>query len=87
MNLDLKGSGLDPDTQKFHVIHEFGHALGLEHEHQRSDFCEVASKFIDIDKMKADDRLKKVDFPKDMEVLPNAGQCSKYDPKSVMHYW
>ena len=87
MNLALNDSGLDPDFQKYLVIHEFGLALGLEHEHQRSDFWKVASKFVDIAKMKADPRLKKVKFDVDMAVLPQGGQRSEYDPDSVMHYW
>ncbi len=24
-----------------YVLHEFGHALGLDHEHQRSDFWDI----------------------------------------------
>ena len=92
MNLDLKDSRFDPDTQKFLVVHEFGHALGLEHEHQRSGFWKVASKFVDTAKMKTDPSMQKVDFAKDWgvsesEVVPQSGQCSNYDPQSVMHYW
>ena len=92
MNLNLKDSSFDPDTQKFLVVHEFGHALGLEHEHRRSGFWKVASKFVDIAKMKADPRLKKANFAEDWgisesEVVPQSGQCSNYDPRSVMHYW
>ena len=85
MNLALKS--LDPDFQEYLVIHEFGHALGLKHEHQRSDFWEVASKFVDKAKMKGDPRMKTVNFDVDMAVLPPGGQLSKYDPDSVMHYW
>ncbi len=39
------------------VIHEFGHALGLEHEHQRSEFWDVLGKFLDTDKMKKSSRV------------------------------
>ena len=85
MNLSLKG--LDPDFQEYLVIHEFGHALGLEHEHQRSDFWEVLKDFIDLEKMKADPELKKVDLDVDMLVKPPSGDTSVYDPESVMHYW
>ena len=40
------------------VIHEFGHALGLEHEHQRSDFWDGVEKHIDVERMKEDERVK-----------------------------
>ena len=40
------------------VIHEFGHALGLEHEHQRSDFWDGVEKHIDVERMKDDIRVK-----------------------------
>ncbi len=39
------------------VIHEFGHALGLEHEHQRSDFWDILGKFLDIDEMMKSPRV------------------------------
>ncbi len=52
--LDL--SQYPPDLQRSQVIHMFGHALGLEHEHQRpaSDFWDVVSQHIDLEKMKKD---------------------------------
>ena len=72
------------DYNKHIVIHEFGHALGMEHEHQRSMFWSVAKKFIDVDKMKKDERFNG-------EYLESSLQCGdgsdKYDPDSVMHYW
>ena len=86
MNLAL--NGLDPDFQKFLVIHEFGHALGLEHEHQRSEFWKVLSKFVDVTRMKFDSRLKSVYFDVDMDFVRRGDQLSsEYDPDSVMHYW
>ena len=47
------------EAQRSLVIHEFGHALGLEHEHQRSDFWDGVEKHIDMVKMKDDGRVKK----------------------------
>ena len=88
MNLALKGQ--NPDFQMYLVIHQFGHALGLEHEHQRPVFWKVASDFVDIGKMKADPQLKNVNVDEYMLVLPLRGPFSltkKYDPDSVMHYW
>ena len=44
---------------KYIVIHEFGHALGLGHEHQRSDFWELTKPYIDVTKMKNVTKMKK----------------------------
>lgn len=85
MNLDLKGQ--NPDFQEYLVIHEFGHSLGLEHEHQRSDFWTILKDFIDLNKMKNDPQLTKVNLDVDMLVKPPSGETSVYDPQSVMHYW
>ena len=46
-------------NQRSLVIHEFGHALGLDHEHQRSDFWEYLEKHIDMEKMCNDERVRK----------------------------
>lgn len=70
------------------VIHEFGHALGLEHEHQRSNFWSVAREFIDVAKMKKDKRLQNTDINGDYLECQQCGEGStNYDAKSVMHYW
>ena len=41
------------------VIHEFGHALGLSHEHQRVDFWETVKPFMDLRRMMDDERVKR----------------------------
>ena len=72
-------------TQKFQeslVIHEFGHALGLDHEHQWSDFLDVVGKFLDKPRISVSQktRVKKRDDMVDSETYP-------YDRHSIMHYW
>ncbi len=71
------------------VIHEFGHALGLEHEHQRSKFWSIADKFIDDKTMRDDKRLKNTDIDKDylLESDQIGSGSEEYDPDSIMHYW
>ena len=94
MTLNLSG-GYPESYLKHLVIHEFGHALGLEHEHQRSDFWDVVKEFIDMKKMKDDHRFKHMKGEKAgfgtnyLEKKTPTGECieSEYDPHSVMHYW
>ena len=82
------------------VIHEFGHALGLRHEHQRSDFWNNVRGFIDIGKMKTTIRarfkeLSDLEFEAYWiknwaEPKPEAAlvvEETVYDRHSVMHYW
>ena len=71
------------------VIHEFGHALGLEHEHQRSIFWKIAAKLFDLVEMKKDCHSFNVDIVKDY-LESEQGGCwgsEEYDPDSIMHYW
>ena len=72
------------------VIHEFGHALGLGHEHQRSDFWESIKKYIDVQKMKDDYHIKSDAFFKRNWGIDNNAELGcysiEYDPESVMHY-
>ena len=65
------------------VMHEFGHVLGLEHEHQRSAFWNVAEKFLDVKKMKEDECVTKAFF----RVEQFGEGTVDYDPDSIMHYW
>ncbi len=85
MNLTLKN--FPPDYQRYLVIHEFGHVLGLQHEHQRSDFWNIGSKYLDLKKMERDCRMKFTDFVVDILQLSYKGDMSTYDPDSIMHYW
>ena len=55
MSLDLHHGGDITDKQKKgYVIHEFGHALGLCHEHQRFDFWACIRDYIHTDLMKTE---------------------------------
>ena len=85
----LSLNGKVPNEQKFLVMHEFGHALGLFHEHQRSDFWKVANSLLDVEKMKKDSRMKNVNFGIDILQMESEGPTtiSPYDPDSIMHYW
>ncbi|XP_064387310.1 uncharacterized protein LOC135335654 isoform X6 [Halichondria panicea] len=81
--------GMTKADQRSMVIHEFGHALGLDHEHQRSDFWDVLKRFI-IPKSDMEDGVKckkacPAVFRSDNNDAPSYG--SEYDPDSIMHYW
>ncbi len=86
--------------QKSMVIHNFGHALGLDHEHQRSDFWDVLEE-------KDEDGQFRFIIPKSKMKNGNGGKClpaydgvfrahldapqgtegKPYDCESIMHYW
>ena len=75
--------------QRSIVLHHFGHALGLEHEHQRHDFWDVLET-------KSDSDLEDYQFVKEMDHLQKLNELSKksnwheefdYDPESIMHCW
>ena len=82
------------DKQRSLVIHMFGHALGLEHEHQRPEFWEVLGKHLNLEKMKKDLRSQSGDeddseFERLWMVKKRVSDTSeyKYDPASIMHFW
>ena len=99
MMLNLSGGPYPESYLKHLVIHEFGQALGLEHEHQRLDFWDEVKKFIDIDKMKDDKRFDFLKTKKEKQAffglcylekeLPEGADEYKldYDSQSIMHYW
>ncbi len=67
------------------ILHEFGHALGLEHEHQRSDFWEVLQNLLAYKLKKLPDACDEhLRFPFEEGVTRFQ---TEYDPNSIMHYW
>ncbi len=103
MVLDLTDQFIDVNIKKDQfrrslVIHEFGHALGLEHEHQRSDLWEVLDKYIDKEKMNDSNRVSTksskdgvstfgMDWTnKKFKKGKNFALSPEYDPQSIMHY-
>ena len=90
MTLGLQ-RGLEDYNQHI-IVHEFGHALGLQHEHQRSYFSLTAKKYLDENKIKdhlgafniSEERIRR-----DWWDPVQGVELSKYsyDEDSVMHYW
>ena len=86
---DLLPSGTNMRDLKRHVLHEFGHALGLKHEHQSpAAKCDeeidwpVAYKFYESrqrwTREQTDENLRRLTTGRD--------EFSSYDPQSIMHY-
>ncbi len=75
---------MDERNQKSYVLHEFGHALGLEHEHQRSDFWNLLEDLLSPTSV-SKKWLKENEY---LSFKDGAKRVStKYDPCSIMHYW
>ena len=81
LNLSTGGD----DVKIYLVRHEFGHALGLLHEHQRPDLWQNIREFMDLEKM---DRELGSDAERNFgeEKFWSFDNSTKYDPESIMHY-
>lgn len=64
-------------TSKGNIIHEIGHALGLWHEHTRSD----RDKYITVDLANVKEKFK---F--NFNIQPGEPNGTSYDYGSIMHY-
>ena len=83
-------------SQKKIVIHMFGHALGLEHEHLRSDFWDTVGECFDMGKIIKDPRVvQHSELSEDTEarlekdIIKSTTDlddslASEYDPDSIM---
>ena len=80
-----------PSLYKRIIRHEFGHALGLQHEHQHPN----ATRLTNISKLRKYLRERFDLTPEEVEtkirtqwaaLSGGASQKSKYDKESVMHY-
>ncbi len=96
LNLEIHSAEL----QEKIVIHEFGHALGLEHEYKRSDFWDVVEKHINMDMKSGLSAANDISvnskyevhegksFGKDwLKARAKGLQLYEYDPDSIMQHW
>ena len=85
LSLDMTSVSMT-SYNEFNVLHQFGHALGLIHEHQRSCFWRHIRKHLDVDRMKHDLGYH---FKNWLEVVEEdyLNDVDLYDPDSVMHFW
>lgn len=94
MNLEVASGKLaliDPGQLHRVVLHEFGHALGLQHEHQSpSSGCEAQFNwnvvYAEMAKPPNNWTRHMVDTNLRELVLSPRLEISPYDPKSIMHY-
>ena len=95
MQLNIGSQG--PHYYKSLILHEFGHALGLEHEHQRPDvpnlfddekLKEIIKNQLMEDRMPHSDEDIEKKIEEQWKAIPidTAIKTSTYDKDSVMHY-
>ena len=86
--LNLADLDKEPELQESIVIKQFGHALGLKNEHQRSNFWKVIGKYLNVEKMKENPEIESAFV--NQWAATSEGQTvnslSKYDPESITHF-
>ena len=86
--LVLKLNDMDYYNIRATIVHEFGHVLGLGHEHQHPEYWRNIKKFLSISNMKADLNIEDefFDYQWTNNNLNQDALTSEYDEDSVMHY-
>ena len=86
--LVLKLNDMDYYNIRATIVHEFGHALGLGHEHQHPDYWKSIKKFLSVKNMKADLKVTYEDLSYQWanNHLNQGVTKSDYDEDSIMHY-
>ncbi len=88
-SMSLSAMTVHPTIIRYVILHEFGHALGLQHEHQHPErnftidpqtATETCQKYLNMDSESCNLNVIKT-FPSTGDVY-----LSKYDPFSIMHY-
>ncbi|MFK7814204.1 MAG: M12 family metallopeptidase [Maribacter sp.] len=88
MNFGWFNDNTSDESFRSTTMHEFGHALGLKHEHQSpaAGICWDWDKVITYFKDKEDWSEKRTRGNLEMLSNTKVGNYSAYDPKSIMHY-
>ena len=68
------------------IVHEFGHVLGLGHEHQHPSYWKVIKNFVDIESMRNSLKLGRKEFNEQWIKTTSRSSNIPYDKDSVMHY-
>ena len=88
LNLSTLRTGLTARTRVIatsNALHEFGHALGAEHEHQRSEFSACLAR-LDLEQIKRSTRWDDDKIGKNItDILQGRGEAD-YDATSIMNY-